>query len=202
VALHDLVRRRIVAALRQDGLEAPIVVTRVEELPADPPGVLLLAVGRRLGPRDELVRRVARRRPATLVVLVAERDSRMSVRAAIEAGVDGVVFEDEIELALAPTVRAVMSGQTAVPRDRRREIGRPALSARERQVLDLVVDGLPNREIGRRLFLSEATVKSHLSVAFRKLGVRSRAEAAALVLERRDELGLVSGPPTRLEPGA
>jgi DNA-binding NarL/FixJ family response regulator len=190
VAPHELLRHRIVDALRRDRLAPEVVVGRIEALPDDPPRVLLVATGRALKARDALLRALGRRLPETLVVLVAERDSRMSVRAAVDAGVSGVVFADELESALAPTVRAVVAGQTVVPRDRRREIDPPTLSARERQVIELVAEGLSNQEIGRTLFLAEATVKSHLSVVFRKLGVRSRSEVAALVLDRADELGL------------
>jgi DNA-binding NarL/FixJ family response regulator len=56
-------------------------------------------------------------------------------------------------------------------------------SHRERQVLALLVRGLGNRQIASHLFLAESTVKSHLSSAFQKLGVRSRKEAAALLMD-------------------
>ena len=60
---------------------------------------------------------------------------------------------------------------------------RPALSAREKQVLALVVMGYMNCEIAERLFLAQSTVKSHLGSAYAKLGVRSRHEAAELILD-------------------
>ena len=63
------------------------------------------------------------------------------------------------------------------------------LSAREKQILGLVVMGLMNSEIAARLFLAESTVKSHLSSAFRKLGVRSRTEASELILDPERGLG-------------
>lgn len=198
VAPHDLLRRRILSVLREDSsLDELTVAPGVEDLGGAAPNILLLASGHGLKVCGDLLRRLRRRLPKTRLVVIADRDSRMSVRAAVEAGVDGLVFQEELESALAPTVRAVAAGQTAVPRDRRLEIDRPNLSARERQVLELVVDGLSNQAVGRRLFLSEATVKTHLSVIFRKLGVRSRSEAAALVLARRDELGLGFGAPSR-----
>jgi DNA-binding NarL/FixJ family response regulator len=187
VAPGELLRRRIVAALREDRLEEPVIAARVEELTEPVPDVLVIAADGRLRAVEEMLRRTRRRLPMTQLVVVARRDSRLSVRAAVQAGVGGLVFDEDVEVALAATVRAVRAGQTAVPRERRSELDRPALSARERQVLDLVTEGLPNQEVARRLFLSEATVKSHLSVIFRKLGVRSRSEAAALVLERRME---------------
>ena len=58
----------------------------------------------------------------------------------------------------------------------------PALSYREKQILALAINGLSNSQIAGRLYLAESTVKSHLSSAFRRLGVRSRREAAAFVL--------------------
>jgi DNA-binding CsgD family transcriptional regulator len=86
----------------------------------------------------------------------------------------------------------VLAGQVCVPADGRAALGRVVLSAREREALELVARGLQNVQIGKAMFLSESTVKSHLMTAFRKLGVHSRAEAAAIVRdpERRPELGL------------
>jgi DNA-binding CsgD family transcriptional regulator len=60
--------------------------------------------------------------------------------------------------------------------------GLGALSVREREIADLVAEGLTNREIGARLFLSEKTIESHLTRVFQKLGLRSRAQVAAEVV--------------------
>jgi DNA-binding NarL/FixJ family response regulator len=98
-------------------------------------------------------------------------------------GADGFLAEDELEPALATVVRSVALGHVSVPRSLRRCLVRPAFSHREREVLALVVEGLQNREIANRLFLAESTIKSHVAAAFAKLGVRSRKEAAALVLD-------------------
>ncbi|MCW3065490.1 MAG: response regulator transcription factor, partial [Solirubrobacterales bacterium] len=78
-----------------------------------------------------------------------------------------------------------------VPAAEREALGPVAFSGRELEALELVAGGLHNVEIARTMFLSESTVKSHLMTAFRKLGVHSRAEAAAIVRdpERRSELG-------------
>jgi DNA-binding NarL/FixJ family response regulator len=105
------------------------------------------------------------------------------VRRALDAGADGVVFESELESTLSVAVRAVASGQSVVPRKLRASVERPAFSHRERQVLSFVSRGLTNAQIAEKLFLSESTIKSHLSSAFSKFGVRSRKEAAALFLE-------------------
>ncbi len=66
----------------------------------------------------------------------------------------------------------------------------PSLSRRETEVLDLVSQGLRNREIAQLLFISESTVKVHVRHIFEKLGVRSRAEAASLFASRAEKLTL------------
>ena len=76
----------------------------------------------------------------------------------------------------------MLAGQTVVPAPGRLELDRPTLSTREKQVLRMVVAGMSNKAIAGELFLAESTVKCHLSSAFSKLGVRSRNEAADLIL--------------------
>ena len=71
----------------------------------------------------------------------------------------------------------------------RASVERPTFSHRERQVLTFVSRGLTNAEIADELFLAESTIKSHLSSAFAKFGVRSRREAAALFLELEQATG-------------
>jgi DNA-binding NarL/FixJ family response regulator len=111
------------------------------------------------------------------------------VRRALDAGADALVFESELEVALVPSLAAVAAGQTAVPRRLRGGLQKPAFSHRERQVIGHVAAGLTNSEIGDVLFLAESTVKSHLASAFTKLGVRSRKDVAALVLDPDQGLG-------------
>jgi DNA-binding NarL/FixJ family response regulator len=127
--------------------------------------------------------------PDLLIVAVCETADRRAVRRLLDAGIDGIVFADRLEEALGPTVAAVFAGQVVVPRDLRDSVDRPSLSSRERQILALVVTGLTNPEIAARMFLAESTVKSHLSSAYTKLGVRSRSEAVTVILDRPDSLG-------------
>jgi DNA-binding NarL/FixJ family response regulator len=127
--------------------------------------------------------------PELLIVAVCECADRRAVRRLLDDGIDGVVFADQLEEALAPTVAAVFAGQMVVPRDMRDSLERPSLSTRERQILAMVVMGLTNQEIGARMFLAESTVKSHLSSAYIKLGVRSRSEAVTVIMDRPDSLG-------------
>jgi DNA-binding NarL/FixJ family response regulator len=124
------------------------------------------------------------------IVVVCESANGRHARRAIDGGVNGFVFTEHVEDALAPTIGAVLAGQTAVPTGFRASMRRPSLSYREKQILGLVVMGYTNSQIGSRLFLAESTVKSHLSSAFTKLGVRSRSEAAALILDPEESLGM------------
>jgi DNA-binding CsgD family transcriptional regulator len=97
------------------------------------------------------------------------------------AGVDGIVVEPGADGVIAAVVRALLAGYLVYPQSLRPAIRPPPLSARERQLIELVAQGLTNREIAQRLFLAESTVKRHLSRSFRRLGVSSRGEAAALL---------------------
>lgn len=133
--------------------------------------------------------RVRRARPAMRIVTVCANAGGRSMRRAVDGAVDGVVLIDHLESALAPTVAAVLAGQLVIPRDAGGLLHKPALSFREKQVLALVALGYSNGEIAQRLFLAESTVKSHLSSAFSKLGVSSRSQAAALILDPQGSVG-------------
>jgi DNA-binding NarL/FixJ family response regulator len=137
----------------------------------------------------EQFKELKRDAPDLLIVAVCESADRRVMRRLLDGGVDGVVLANQLEEALAPTVAAVFAGQMVVPRDRRAAVEKPSLSARERQILAMVVMGLTNQEISARMFLAESTVKSHLSSAYNKLGVRSRNEAVAVILDAPDSLG-------------
>ena len=127
--------------------------------------------------------------PLVPVTVVASLSSN-GVRKLVEAGAAGVVLESEAERTLAPTVAAAAAGQVVVPRRHQRHAVRPALTHREKETLALLARGLTNREIADRLFLAESTVKTHVGSIFGKLGVNSRSEAAALVLDPDAKLGV------------
>jgi DNA-binding NarL/FixJ family response regulator len=183
LADDELAARRIEGVLAADGLFVATRRRRADDADATAePEVLLVVCGRGITERDHQMRRMRRRLPMTRLVAVMPEDSRRGVRRALEAGAEGVVFETQLESTLSLTVRAVLAGQTVVPAPGRLELDRPTLSAREKQVLGMVVAGMSNKAIAGELFLAESTVKCHLSSAFSKLGVRSRNEAADLIL--------------------
>lgn len=126
----------------------------------------------------------------TRVVLVVPTASAADVRDALSKGADGLVLESSLDASLSATVRAVASGQVVVPSTGRAQLAAAVLTSREKQVLGLVVMGFSNAESARRLHLAEATVKSHLRSSFKKLGVRTRSEACARILDPTSGVGL------------
>ena len=134
-------------------------------------------------------RSVRRLVPSARLVVVASTLALRTLRELIAEGVDAVVLERDVERSLGLSVRSACEGQLSFPESMRRSLAKPALSAREKQVLGMVVLGLTNSEIAQKLHLSESTVKSHLSSSFAKLGARSRSEAAQLILDPDTGLG-------------
>lgn len=143
---------------------------------------LVAAVGemKLLGPAPQ--------RPPSVVVCDEVRPGE--IRVALGAGVVGVVLSGALGSALVPCVTAVNAGQVCVPKSQARQVEPASLSARERQILGLVVMGYMNSEIAVQLTVAESTVKSHLSSVFTKLGVRSRHEAVDLILDSERGLGM------------
>lgn len=179
------IRARIEAALGGDQ-GPPLFLDAAEELAGlnlEAPAILILVCDLDRPTGMATLRRVRRELPEPAIVAISAPATATGVRRGLDAGAAAIVFEPMIEPALGVTVSAVGSGQAVVPRELRASVQRPTLSHRERQVLTYVCEGLTNAQIAEQLFLSESTVKSHLSSAFAKFGVRSRREAAALFLE-------------------
>jgi DNA-binding NarL/FixJ family response regulator len=129
-----------------------------------------------------------KRLAGAVVLVVLPGAQRFDVGLLLSVGADGVVLERDLDTVLGPVARAAAAGQISVPAELRHPIQRPALSHRERQILGLAVVGLTNAQIAQRIFIAESTVKTHLSSAFRRLGVHSRREAAALIFASDDVL--------------
>jgi DNA-binding NarL/FixJ family response regulator len=141
--------------------------------------------------RVEAIGSHAERRPGAAVVATMPACAPGGVlRRALHVGADGIVFDEELDRALVATARAVAAGQLTVPLALRRQVAPRPLSYREKEILSLVVIGCTNRQIADKLFLAESTVKTHLSSVFEKLDAKSRAEAAALVVDPDTGYGL------------
>jgi DNA-binding NarL/FixJ family response regulator len=122
--------------------------------------------------------------PPTVLILTTY-DTDADILRAVEAGAAGYLLKDAPPDQLVAAVQAAARGETVLaPVVAQRLLTRlnnplPELSAREIEVLDLVAEGLSNRQVARRLFISEATVKSHLVHAFTKLDVDNRTAAVS-----------------------
>ncbi|MEE6280520.1 response regulator transcription factor [Georgenia sunbinii] len=126
--------------------------------------------------------------PRVLVLTTYETD--VDVLAAVEAGATGYLLKDAPPEELAAAVRAAAAGRSALaPAIATRLLSRvrdrgEALSSRETQVLELVAQGMSNQQVAEELYLSLATVKSHLAHVYTKLDVTSRTAAVAAATER------------------
>ncbi|WP_404320748.1 response regulator [Arthrobacter luteolus] len=136
-------------------------------------------------------RRIKELYPVLPVLVLTTYDSDADILAAVEAGASGYMLKDAPPEAIRDAVRSAAAGQTALaPEVAARLMGRlrspePSLSARELELIELLATGLSNRAISRRLFISEATVKTHLVHIYDKLGVDNRTAAIAAARERR-----------------
>ncbi|MEU4792884.1 response regulator transcription factor [Micromonospora tulbaghiae] len=137
------------------------------------------------------IRELARRGVPARVLVLTTYDTDSDVLPAIEAGATGYLLKDAPSEELFRAVEAAAQGQAAlspaVATRLMRQMRQPAsepLSQRELEVLELVAQGSTNREAARQLFISEATVKTHLLHAYAKLGVNDRAAAVAAAFSR------------------
>jgi DNA-binding NarL/FixJ family response regulator len=169
-----------------NGAEA---VARVERAGAD---VVLMDLRMRELGGVEAIRRLRRTAPGVRVLVLTTYDTDSDVLAAIEAGATGYLLKDAPRDELVRAVRAAFAGEAVLsPAVASRLMGQvrqpppEKLSQRELEVLRLLADGATNREAAARLFVSEATIKTHLLHVYEKLGVRDRAAAVAEAYRRR-----------------
>jgi DNA-binding NarL/FixJ family response regulator len=173
---------RVMSGLERDGL-----VVRLEAAGRDAsalaaaerrPTVVVVAVQ---DTAEDVVRQARRWVPNAAVIVILFATGHGGASRLLSVGADALLLDRDVDAAVAVAVRAVGAGQSSVPSELRHLIQPMALSHRERQILGLAVAGLTNAQIAARLFIAESTVKTHLSSAFRRLGVHSRREAAAMV---------------------
>jgi DNA-binding NarL/FixJ family response regulator len=169
-----------------NGAEA---VARVEHLGAD---VVLMDLRMPEMGGVEAITRLRRTAPAVRVLVLTTYDTDSDVLPAIEAGATGYLLKDAPREELIRAVRAAFAGEAvlspAVASRLMGQVRKPppeVLSQRELEVLALIADGATNRQAAAKLFVSEATVKTHLLHIYEKLGVRDRAAAVAEAYRRR-----------------
>ncbi|CAL9589213.1 Transcriptional regulatory protein LiaR [Streptomyces sp. enrichment culture] len=174
--------------------EAANGVEALERAAALDPDVILMDLRMPGGGGVDAIRELSRRCARAKVLVLTTYDTDSDTLPAIEAGATGYLLKDAPREELFTAVRAAADGRTVLSPAvasrlvsavrAPRSAGGESLSAREREVLVLVARGTSNREIARELFISEATVKTHLTHLYAKLGVKDRAAAVAAAYDR------------------
>ena len=180
-----------VVAEAENGLEA------VEKVGRFAPAVVLMDI--RMPQLDgiEATRRILAADPDARILILTTFDLDEYVYEALRAGASGFVLKDEPPEQLIAAIRTVAAGDALLsPAVTRRVIERFArlpeptppkelaeLTGREREIFRLIANGLSNAEIGRELYISETTVKTHVTHVFQKLNVRDRVQAVVLAYQ-------------------
>ncbi len=156
----------------------------------------------------EAARQIATAQPSTKIVMLTVSDEDEDLFEAIKAGASGYLLKEVDPAEIADAVRQIHAGQSllspavasklvsefaALSKRADEKILRPSLTDRELEVLQLAADGLTNRQIGRRLEISENTVKNHIRNILEKLHLHSRMEAV-LYAVREELIDLESKP--------
>ncbi|MFF5109063.1 response regulator [Streptosporangium sp. NPDC000509] len=167
-----------------DGPEALAVALRTS------PDVVLMDLRMPKMSGAEIIRRLREQTPGIHVLVLTTFDDDADVLPAIEQGATGYLLKDTPRAELRDAVRAAARGETVlspsvagVLAHRVRTPRQRVLSRRETEVLGLITRGATNREVAAKLFITEATVKTHLLHIFAKLGVNDRAAAVAAAYE-------------------
>jgi len=188
---HPVVRAGLRATLERDpsirlAVDVASGEAAIEAAQVERPDVVLMDLNLGAGiDGAEATRRLAALPNPPRVLVLTAYESEADILRAIEAGATGYLLKDAEPTELLAAIHTAAAGETVLaPSVATRLVSRVrtpvrALTARETQILQMVADGAPNAAIAKALFITEATVKSHLVQVFAKLGVDSRTAAAA-----------------------
>jgi two-component system, NarL family, response regulator DevR len=197
---HEVVRRGIAELLStvpdfEIVGEAGTAEQALARVLASKPDVAVLDARLPDGSGIDVCREIRSALPSTYCLILTSYDDQDAVLSSVLAGASGYVLKEVRTAGLVDAIRQVALGRSlidpsviAAVMDRVRE-GSPtdsrlsSLTQREREVLDLIADGLTNRQIGERMFLAEKTVKNYVSHLLAKLGLERRTQAAILATE-------------------
>ena len=192
---HEIVRRGLVDLLSSTADlvvvgEAATAGEALRRIPAARPDVAVLDARLPDGNGIDVCRDIRSAHPEIRCVILTSYDDDEALFAAVMAGAAGYLLKQIAGNSLLDAVRAVAKGRSLLDPavtgkllDRLRHPAEPdprisALTAREREILDLIAEGLSNKEIGARLFLAEKTVKNYVSSLLAKLNMQRRTQAA------------------------
>ncbi|GIH90070.1 response regulator [Planobispora siamensis] len=163
-------------------------VVRARELTPD---VILMDLRMPGGDGVSAISRILADRPESRVIVLTTYETDQDIVRAVEAGAAGYLLKDTSRADLLAAILAASRGETVLSPSvatklvsRMRAPVAESLSPRETEVLSLVARGLTNAEVGRELFISETTVKTHLLRIFGKLGVSDRTAAVTTAMDR------------------
>ena len=199
---HDIVRRGLIELLSTDPDltvigEAGSAAETLTRIPHLQPDVAVLDIRLPDGSGIELCRKLLSTNPDLHCLILTSFASDETMLDAILAGASGYVIKDIKGMALAEAIKAVGAGRSlldnraaAALMDKLRETAQhrdplSALSGQERELLELLGEGLTNKQIAARMFLAEKTVKNYVSRLLAKLGMHRRTQAALLAAELR-----------------
>ncbi|MBT2411038.1 response regulator transcription factor [Streptomyces sp. ISL-12] len=205
---HEVVRRGVHDLLDDEPDitvvgEAATVAQALVRVPALRPHVAVLDVRLPDGDGVSLCRELRSRLPELACLMLTSFDDEEALLDSIMAGASGYVLKQIQGSDLVSAVRTVAAGQSLLdPSATARLMARlrhgpepepepealPGLTEREREILALIGEGLTNRQIGKRLYLAEKTVKNHISRLLAKLGVERRIQAAVIATQAQDRL--------------
>ena len=194
---HEVVRQGLRTLLEESGLtvvgEASTASEAVPRIVATRPKVAVLDVQLPDGTGIDVCREIRSRLPETSCLMLTSFDDDEALFAAIMAGASGYLLKQIRGLQLVEAVQRVARGELLLdPKVTTRVLERlrsgpkqdprlASLTDQERRILDLIAEGLTNRQIGTRLGLAEKTVKNYVSSLLAKIGMRSRTQAALYV---------------------
>jgi DNA-binding NarL/FixJ family response regulator len=195
---HPLVRSGLMQLLSaEEGIDVVAGVTSgteaLEMVVEAAPDLVLMDVSMPGMDGIAAAREILKRRPSTRIVMLTSYAEEETVMAALDAGATGYLLKDAEPEELVRAVRAAARGESplapraarAVLASRSGKVSEGYVTPREGEVLDLVGEGLANKQIAQRLGISEKTVKAHLTSVFQRIGVLSRTEAAIWWRDRR-----------------
>lgn len=199
---HEIVRRGIADLIDSaDGIavvgEASTAAEALQRIPAVRPQVAILDARLPDGSGIEVCRQVRSTLPEVQCLILTSYDDEDAVFAAVLAGAAAFLLKEVRGSRLVDAVRQVAAGRSLLePKVTEAVLARlrspmpvdkrlASLTAREREVLELIAEGLTNRQIGQRLFLAEKTVKNYVSALLAKLGMQRRTQAAVYGADHR-----------------
>jgi DNA-binding NarL/FixJ family response regulator len=190
---HPIIREGIVSIVEGDPAlkivgEAETAREAIAAFRASNPDVTVIDLRLPDGDGVEVIREIRKDHPKSRFVVLTSAEGDVDMRRALEAGAQAYLIKGEVRAELRQVIKDVYSGQRHLPANVAEKIAvhlnEPSLTAREVEVLQLVAEGLRNKEVAARLEVAEDTVKMHLRNLMQKLEVNDRTHAVMVAVRR------------------